>query len=220
MAEKKIRKEGYDTIRTLLGSGNFLKSFHRRANIKIFNRLTWNISLSKKNAGFTLVELVIVIALISIFIAGAIAVLDPLSQIQKANDARRKSDLTQVQKALEAYYDDFQNYPAHSGNYEITYGGNPVLWGNPFGPGGLYMQKLPSDKSGRNYIYCSTDQAYYLYASLERKNKDPNVCNPDGNLTTDDKCTNAPVSTPCPTDASCGTGLFCNYGVSSSNVSP
>src|SRR3989344_1712300 len=123
MAEKKIWKEGYDSIRTIFGDRNFLKSFHRRANIKIFNRPTWNINLEKSGAGFTLIELIIVIALISIFIAGAIAVLDPLAQIQKANDARRKSDLTQIQKALESHYDDFQKYPLSSGspNYQIQY---------------------------------------------------------------------------------------------------
>lgn len=51
--------------------------------------------------GFTLVELLIVIAIIGLLASGLMMILNPVAQIQKANDARRKSDLGQVQKALE-----------------------------------------------------------------------------------------------------------------------
>jgi len=140
--------------------------------------------------------------------------LNPFEQLQKASDARRKSDLAQVQKALESYYDDFQKYPPNSADYQIIYGSSAVSWGNPFGPNGLYMQKLPKDpKSGRIYVYYSDstagNQSYYLYASLERGARDPQVCKSDGSV-----CSNVPSG------VYCGSTNNCNFGVSSSNVSP
>ena len=213
MAEKKIRKEGYNSFRAVFSDWSLFKSFRWIANSEIFNRPAWTINSKKNDRGFTLIEIIIAIALFSIFIAGAINILDPAAQLQKANDARRKSDLSQIQKALETYYNDFAKYPPSSPSYKIMFPDNTELsWGGQFGS---YMVELPKDsKSSQSYIYFSTGQAYYLYASLERKNKDSQVCNPDGNSATDDKCTNSPAS------ASCGSGVVCNFGVSSPNVNP
>ena len=46
--------------------------------------------------GFTLLELLIVISLIGVIAAGLLAVLNPMEQISKANDAKRKTDLSVV----------------------------------------------------------------------------------------------------------------------------
>jgi type II secretory pathway pseudopilin PulG len=50
----------------------------------------------------------------------AMATLDPISQFQKSSDARKKSDLSQIQKALEVYYEDAGRYPANpdTGEYK------------------------------------------------------------------------------------------------------
>lgn len=155
--------------------------------------------------GFTLVELIIVIAIISIMAAGVIAVLDPTAQFQKANDTRRKSDLSQIAKALESYYQDHGAYPT-SASYKI-YDANlgTINWG---GSWGNYMNTVPTDPTtGRNYVYQGGGQSYYLYASLERRS-DPKLCTL-GNVTA--KCPNAV--------GSCGNGV-CNYGLTSPNVTP
>ena len=58
--------------------------------------------------GFTLIELLVVIAIIGILSA---TVLVSLNQARyKALDARRKSDLTQIERALYLYYDKYGNY--------------------------------------------------------------------------------------------------------------
>jgi type II secretory pathway pseudopilin PulG len=148
-------------------------------------------------------------------------VLNPVAQIQKARDARRKGDLSQIQKALETYYNDFGRYPAADtslSNYRIigakTDGTTGALdWGYT---GWQYMNTLPKDPSSpsRNYIYySSTDgQSFYLYASLERGANDSQACNSSGSA-----CSNVPSGS---VTASCGTGAPCNYGISSPNVSP
>ena len=166
-----------------------------------------NIMKFIKESGFTLIELIVVIGIISIMAIAVLAVLDPSSQIKKANDARRKADLSQIQKALETYYQDNGNYPAVGSGYKLTdKSGTIVNWGSSWSP---YMNVIPKDSTlSHTYVYYSPDrQSYYLYANLERGIKDPQVCN--GVL----NCASVPAG------VNCG-GVVCNYGVSSVDVSP
>lgn len=162
----------------------------------IFSAILGRRHLSKNNAAaFTLIELLVVIAVIGALAVGAITFLNPLAQIQKANDAKRKSDLSQIQKALETYYNDYGYFPTSTSN-KIQ----GISWGSAWGQ---YMI-LPSDPSAsRNYVYCLgvSNQSYYLYASLER-----------GGLLASNRCGAATI---------CGTGVpTCNYGVSSPDTIP
>ena len=160
--------------------------------------------------GFTLVELITAIGVLAILATIALTALTPLEQFKKAQDSRRKSDLSQIQKALEGYYQDYHRYPPASGNKIAPAPGNTVInWGQSWQP---YIDVLPSDpRSAKNYAYWvdeqSIGQAYRLYASFDRTN-DPNACT-GGVL---GACPNLPSGVTC--------GGICNYGVSSPNVSP
>lgn len=61
--------------------------------------------------GFTLMELLIVIGLITILATVSIVLFNPMRQIEKANDAKRKKELNLLQKAFEDYYNDKGCYP-------------------------------------------------------------------------------------------------------------
>jgi len=132
----------------------------------------------KINAGFTLIELIIVIAVLSILSVAVLTTLNPITQFQKADDARRKSDLGQIQKALESYYQDHSSYPA-SVNNKISdpQNGGTIAWGSAWGS---YMNMLPKDPEApaASYAYVMTQngQGYRLYATLDRTN-DPQSCN-------------------------------------------
>lgn len=162
--------------------------------------------------GFTLIELIIVVAVLSIMSAGALAIIDPTAQFQKANDVRRKSDLGQIQRALEVYYGDNGKYPPFyaASDYRVKgLDGNVVNWGSSWRP---YMDVLPKDpKSNKKYVYFSgvDGQSYFLYASLDR-GTDPAVCNSGA------ACASLSLNGIAP--ASCGS--TCNFGLSSPNVSP
>ncbi len=185
---------------------------------KIKNK-TKNHTLSILNSwrsddGFTLIELILVVALFSAFVMALLTVLNPLEQFKKSNDVRRKSDLAQIQRALETYYQDHGSYPTNASQctYEIKGsngdGNDCIEWGRSWQP---YMNVLPQDpNSAKSYVYYMPDtangQTYYLYASLDRGAKDPQACNGGS------KCTNVPSGATC--------GDVCNFGVSSPNVSP
>ncbi len=162
-----------------------------------------------KSKGFTMIEIIIVISLISLLALVVLQIVNPITQLQKANDAKRKSDLAQIQRGLELYYQDNGSYPVSTGTYTIT----GASWGNAWGS---YIAKLPKDPatSGRNYVYYSPsgNQSYYLYASLERGTNDPNTCNSGGAGICSSLSANSIAATAC--------GGTCNYGVTSPNATP
>lgn len=173
-------------------------------------------------SGFTLIELIIVIGVIGVLAGGLLIVINPIAQIQKAHDAQRKSDLGQIQRALEQYYNDNNAYPLTTGS-----GGTPkwsiidassgtISFGSSWGN---YIQKVPQDPiAGRTYAYKSTGSGkmYYLYAGLERSS-DPQLCAGDGGVTYGGL--NKPCSSNAPSGAA-ACGGYCNYGVSSTNTTP
>ena len=62
-----------------------------------------------KNKGFTIVELIVVIAIIAIL---ATIIITSVNQFQaKARDAKRIADMSQVMKALEIYRSENSQYP-------------------------------------------------------------------------------------------------------------
>ncbi|MBL7045344.1 MAG: type II secretion system protein [Parcubacteria group bacterium] len=63
-----------------------------------------------KKKGFTLIELLVVIAIIGILSSVVMASLN--SARQKSRDAKRISDLRQIQTSLQLYYEDNQGYPS------------------------------------------------------------------------------------------------------------
>lgn len=61
--------------------------------------------------GFTLVELLIVIALIAILSVAVLATINPIEQSNKARDAAMKNDAAEVLAAYERYYAGQNTYP-------------------------------------------------------------------------------------------------------------
>lgn len=126
---------------------------------------------NRKSIGFTLIELLVVISIIGI-LAGLLMT-NFVSFRQRGRDGVRKSDLRQIQSALELYRSDQGSYKPN-----IMPCGSPLT-----DPSNTitYMQKIPCDPlNNQNYSYSSPGTTYILVACLENTN-DPqkdasNIC--------------------------------------------
>ncbi len=85
--------------------------------------------IKNQKSGFTLVELLIVIALIGILAAALIATLNPIEQINKARDSRFKNDAAELLAAVERYYASNQDYSWGDGTEDYDDVGEAVLSG-------------------------------------------------------------------------------------------
>ena len=104
--------------------------------------------MKKSSRGFTLVELVIVVAIIIILAAITISVYSGTQA--RSRDAKRKADIANITKAMELYYDDNGQYPTSSGSTAINPGwvsSNDDSWANLESQlvGSNAIDKLPKD---------------------------------------------------------------------------
>jgi len=98
-------------------------------------------------SGFTLVELLVVIAIIGVL--ASIVMVSLTTARQKGRDARRISDIKNIQLALETYYNDNLKYPTS-------------LYGGALAP--TYMALVPTDPSGTS---CGgTTGGQYCYTAI------------------------------------------------------
>jgi type II secretion system protein G len=126
-------------------------------------------------SGFTLIELLVVIAIIGVL--STLAVVSLNNAREKSRDAKRVSDIKQVQTALELYFIDQDGYPAGTA-LVLGAGDGSVLSGTGFSataPTGetLYMGQVPSnpDIGGADYVYNQVDSglSYTISFTLEGK---------------------------------------------------
>lgn len=131
--------------------------------------------------GFTLIELLVVIAIIGLLSTLAVVALG--SARLKARDAKRLSDLKQIQTALELYYTDQNAYPAGSSVTLGVAGTDYVCldsggWENSGGcAANPYMGLVPKDPGTGTYVYNMTSSTYSVTATLEGQSSglDPGV---------------------------------------------
>jgi len=147
-----------------------------RKKISIFN-----------NSGFSLIELLVVISIIGLL--SSLAVVSLNSAREKARDAVRKADMSQLRTALNLYYDDELEYPDCDGSasddaniscYSGTGGDDTslqeALIDDPSKP---YIGSLPLDPRNPTnttaddptyfygYNWDDTEEAYTIYCALE-----------------------------------------------------
>ena len=102
----------------------------------------------KKTAGFTLLELLVVIVIIGLLV-GYVA---PryFSQVGKSEVQVAKAQIDGLEKALDQYRLDTRRYPTAEQGLEalVTRPGNEPNWNGP------YLKKaVPADPWGRAYVY-------------------------------------------------------------------
>lgn len=147
------------------------------------------IFLKNKCAGLSLTEILIAVAIVAILFIMVLYGFKPATQLAKARDSRKKADLVKIKNLMEDYYNDHNCYPENLSNLASE----------------NYIDKVPTDPSGNEYVYNHDCQTYRIYSKLEYE-QDPDIaavgcsdgCGPGGGTE--------------------GGNCDYNFGVSSSNV--
>lgn len=143
-----------------------------------------------KRKGFTLIELLVVIAIIGLLSTLAVVALN--NARAKGRDAKRISDIKQVQTALELYFSDKNTYPAGTAvvlgslSAQSLSGAGFTASGDVTGT--TYMGKVPTNPTpgGADYSYTQTSAgvSYTITFSLESQTgalaKDGHTATPSG----------------------------------------
>jgi len=159
-----------------------------------------------RRKGYTLVELLVMMAILTLMAIILIGIIDPITLINKGRDARRKKDLKRISTAFEEYYNDKGCYP-NPNDARFGAGLNNVASCKSETVFSPWLFPWPCDPSGNPYeVVVGPDSGcpneYRVYTTLEFA-KDRDV--PDGW-----GVTAFPVNSALPDT---------NYGVSSPNVS-
>jgi type II secretion system protein G len=124
----------------------------------------------KTKRGFTLIELLVVIAIIGLLSSVVLASLNGARK--KGRDARRLSDLKQLQTALELYYSDHTAYPIAGSQSSVTSALTDLV--------PTYISSISNDPLGGsyNYVYRSTaDGGFYCLGSIMEGTAPASTCN-------------------------------------------
>ncbi len=140
--------------------------------------------MPRNSHGFTLMELLIVVAIM--LVLATVGFSNFIFSLKKSHDAQRKSDLSTIARGLEAFANDWGDYPDSnvSGQIEACDYNNAGLdfcdsgdimaaFFPPTAAAGnralvTYLAKIPYDPvSGQTYFYERTSTGYNLYAALE-----------------------------------------------------
>lgn len=160
------------------------------------------VKIENKESGFTLVEVMVVMAILAVMVVILIGILNPISLIGKANDSRRKSDLNKIRTAFEEYFNDKGEYPLITDVYAWNVVSN---CGTVIDEMKKYLNKWPCDPKKQPYRIAINNNPRWFKAVTNLENK------LDKNIPTDwYKEGTYPTSNFNKNEA--------NYGVSSSNV--
>jgi prepilin-type N-terminal cleavage/methylation domain-containing protein len=102
--------------------------------------------------GFTLIEILVVIAILAIILTITLIAINPGRQFMLASDTRRKADLAELHKSIMQYYVDYKSFPKTSQWTTLTCT-DPIP--SQFAP---YMSALPCDPDTKvKYYYQPLD---------------------------------------------------------------
>ena len=132
---------------------------------------------SNKQTGFTLIEMMIVVAIMAIMSAMLAPTL--FNQVSKAEKARTASDIRQIESALKFYRLDNYRYPTQSQGLQALItapsGSEATSWNGP------YLETVPKDAWKQDYRYANpgthgkTVEVYTLGADNTQGGTDSNA---------------------------------------------
>lgn len=139
--------------------------------------------------GFTLIEMLIVIAVIGVLAVAVLSAINPVEQMRKARDTRRRSNAAELLNALERYYATNEEYPS---GYPTTAGSCPgtqvttTMAQTLVDEGELKAEFVTRVGTTGNelYVYLDTDDLMHTCYEIEARGNEGSIdCPTVGTLT-------------------------------------
>ncbi len=127
------------------------------------SKFTKRLNFKELGSGFTLIELMIAMGVISILSGIIITVINPAALRARGRDAQRVADLKKLQTALELYYSDNRAYPVQATLAPIA---TPLAVLIPNYYSGTTSSDLPRDPSFTGGYSCSGSFGYQYAGSV------------------------------------------------------
>ena len=123
--------------------------------------------------GFTIIELLIVIAILGVLAAALLVAIDPVEQLARGRDSGRKSMVNQLGRAMQAYYTTNNAYVTQGATWIttlVTAGEAKIAPSNPSGGAG-YTAVCSGTKAqnGICYAYTAGGSDAVIYITAESK---------------------------------------------------
>jgi len=135
--------------------------------------------------GFTLVEIIVAITILTTLIVVAVTALNPKGQLDKAKDAVRQNDLRQIKISLDIYYNDKNCYPIQVSPFTAA-----LKDGTEWKEGStVYMRKVPRDVSKTPYNYITDATVCPQWATIFAKLSQPSTLATRCPLISQSQCT-------------------------------
>ena len=120
----------------------------------------------KKNKAFTLVELLIVMAILMTLTVMAVGIINPIALVNRGKDAQRKKDLNRIKVAFEEYFNDKGYYPGEDLVEEFMDKDNCKKNIEDFS----YLKPWPCDPNGEPYLtFAEIGNKFRVVTNLENK---------------------------------------------------
>lgn len=93
----------------------------KQTSARIFQKILSGLA---SQAGFTMIELLVVISVIGVLAVAVLSSINPIEQINKGRDTRTRSDAAQLINAVDRYFAIHEIYPWNTSNTSTEAGGD------------------------------------------------------------------------------------------------